>query len=502
MLAHSIAPFVPGDKRLRFRLHLQEPEYAEWSRDADAQTFDPGEIVNISEDGVAIESRVLPPLGHEIQLRLESARSGEQFRATGRVVWSGASGRFGLRFLEFSPGSLICLRQWLLQNAIPSTAAETALPAPAQSDFDLALTLIAERAHKLLRTSAAAIALVTNESEVLRCLARSGPCAPSLGAKLRVGSGFSGTCVRSGMIVACTDTERDSRVDAKYCRALGARSLLAVPLRAGSSIWGLIEVFSSHPRGYSDQDLVVLYSLGQSVLNLLKHTPQSVNGCVPYSLEPLAVERFKSEAQATPPLVISEPSRVSRFPWIPMAFVAVIAATGLGLSTLPMQQHQRQSAPVTRPIALSQEDSATLLGSETQELDNLDLETLRRRANEGDADSQNSLAKRYLTGDASQGLRPDAAEAARWFSAAAEAGNVAAQSRLAYLFWSGRGVPQNLEKAYFWAGVASRNPSSPPVDPAVSLARTLTQVLTHSGLSKAEARAIEREAETWRPQRP
>lgn len=74
--------------------------------------------------------------------------------------------------------------------------------------------------------------------------------------------------------------------------------------------------------------------------------------------------------------------------------------------------------------------------------------------------------------------------------------------RRAYLFWDGVGVPKNLKKAYFWAAVASRNGRSSPRDLAASLAGSLKQALTYSGLWHAQVVAIERRATAWQPLSP
>jgi TPR repeat protein len=48
----------------------------------------------------------------------------------------------------------------------------------------------------------------------------------------------------------------------------------------------------------------------------------------------------------------------------------------------------------------------------------------------------------------------DYAEAVRWFTLAAEQGHVGAQATLGAYYWSGRGVPTDLVKAYLWAVLA------------------------------------------------
>ena len=61
-----------------------------------------------------------------------------------------------------------------------------------------ALQLIAERAQTLVRASGAAIASADADPDFMVCRASAGPDAPPVGARLQVGSGFSGECVKTG----------------------------------------------------------------------------------------------------------------------------------------------------------------------------------------------------------------------------------------------------------------------------------------------------------------
>jgi hypothetical protein len=76
-------------------------------------------------------------------------------------------------------------------------------------------------------------------------------------------------------------------------------------------------------------------------------------------------------------------------------------------------------------------------------------EELQKLAAQGDADAQWQLGVRYHSGEV-----PDDAQAVQWFQRAAEQGNIAAQSALGAYYWSGRGVPEDLSKAYFWSTIA------------------------------------------------
>ena len=112
-----------------------------------------------------------------------------------------------------------------------------------------------------------------------------------------------------------------------------------------------------------------------------------------------------------------------------------------------------------------------------------DYETIRRLAEQGDADAQFRLGTMYAAGrsvaqDASaaalwyqlaaeqgnpqaqlslgvmysegRGVSQDDAEAARWYRQAAEKGNAASQYNLGTVYAEGRGVPQDYAEAVTW----------------------------------------------------
>jgi TPR repeat protein len=61
------------------------------------------------------------------------------------------------------------------------------------------------------------------------------------------------------------------------------------------------------------------------------------------------------------------------------------------------------------------------------------------------------LGVRYATGE---DVKQDDSQAFAWFTKAAEQGSVPAQATLGAYYWAGRGIPQDLKKAYFWAVLA------------------------------------------------
>ncbi len=125
----------------------------------------------------------------------------------------------------------------------------------AVSDFDLPqkLEYIADEARKITNASGVVIALADGEAIV--CRARAGLVGPPVGAQLNPTRGISGECIRSGEVLHCEDTECDPRVDVEACRALGIRSILAVPLKRQDQVLGLLEVFSGWAGVFTERDI-------------------------------------------------------------------------------------------------------------------------------------------------------------------------------------------------------------------------------------------------------
>src|SRR5580698_5099116 len=265
-------PHADRRRRVRHKLHL--PAYVGLNP-AYHPTPDLCEILDLNEDGMAIQTASPLEIGRDENLFLDLPETNAAIQSTGTVIWSDASGHAGIHFLDLSPESLSALRKWLFADALAgcaqlaSDAATTEQPhrwEEIESDYtsvlaalaavrrevealgpdlDAALHLIARRAQAFTHSTAAAIGL-TEDADMI-CRATAGPNAPPVGARLRIGSGFSGECVRSGVLLRCDDSEIDSRVDRESCRALGIRFMIAAPIRTQGAVVGLIEVFSPQP---------------------------------------------------------------------------------------------------------------------------------------------------------------------------------------------------------------------------------------------------------------
>ena len=103
--------------------------------------------------------------------------------------------------------------------------------------------------------------------------------------------------------------------------------------------------------------------------------------------------------------------------------------------------------------------------------------------------AENALGLLYAQGDEKQRIKPDDAEAAYWFTKAAEHGNLSAQYKLGLLYWGGHhGLPKDLNKAYFWTVLARAGGQEGSKDLAKVLA---------NGMTRAQAATIEQQADMW-----
>jgi hypothetical protein len=528
---------VSANRRRRVRHKIQTPAYASFIGESQSAMLDLHEIVDISEDGVAIQCHSPLDLDRRVNLCLDLADSDDHIYTTGQVVWSNSPGRAGLRFAELPADSISQLRRWLFVNVMAGVAhGETDLsalggssvevaPRPNYtdtlaavsavqgqvealgSDLGAALPLVAERSLTLVRGSGAAIALADADPDFMVCRASSGPDAPPVGARLQVGSGFSGECVKTGTLLRCDDSELDTRVDRESCRSLGIRSILAAPVRVGEKSIGLLEVFSAHPNTFSDTDGAVLQRLAQTVLAAINRAARAED------LQPLAAPpatKFASPQGSV--LFASAPDEEKRIPnpedkhsagiSLPLShlIILVIAAAlifgvvfgALGYTLAPWIQtklRERRPSSMQTVLASSQPPAPENAVATTLAVETASLDQLRQMAENGDPFAENALGLRYATGD---GVKLDESEAVRWFTRAAEQGNVAAQSKLGAIYFGGRGVPPDLHQAYFWMLLAraSGDSTSKVLAPSVS-----------AQLTRNEANNIEQQANAWLQQR-
>ena len=119
----------------------------------------------------------------------------------------------------------------------------------------------------------------------------------------------------------------------------------------------------------------------------------------------------------------------------------------LGYSSAPWIQsklEERGHSHLQTVLASSETPKSVVVP--TVSVETATIDQLRQMAESGNPAAENALGLRYFQGDPQDGIRQDEQEAFRWFSSAAEHGSLAAQTKLGFLYWSGRGVPKDLKK--------------------------------------------------------
>src|SRR5258708_682604 len=526
MAAISSALRSAPNRRRRVRHKIQTPAYANFTTESKNALLELHEIVDISEDGASIQCASPLEMTRSVELWLALAESAGQIYTIGQVTWTNHTGGCGFRFSELAPVSLYLLREWLFLNAMAGVAnGETAIAAPFSVDEEVpqrpsysdtlaavnavqreaeamgsnltsALQLIVERAAILLRASAAAIALGSENEDLMECRASVGNEAPPVGAHLRIGSGFSGECVRTGRLLRCDDAETDFRVNRESCRALGIRSALAAPIRSGQKSIGLIEVFSPRPNTFTEDDETVTQRLAETVLAAVNRaapdkilTPPKEPGPGSFAPAPGSV-LFASpiEEKRTESVPETDSGGIS----LPLSHLVILicaAATialALGYRLAPSIQqrlHARGQSHIQTVLASSPPVASVV--SATPSIETATLDQLKQIADSGDAAAENALGLRYGTGD---GVPLDESAAAGWFTKAAEHGSILAQSKLGSLYWAGRGVPKDLNQAYFWTVLARAGGDRG--------SQELAQILIDR-MTRAQSATVEQQANIW-----
>lgn len=511
------------ERRRRVRMKVHTPAYAVMNGNPTSAVRDLSAILDISEDGMCLQAATPLQAGRHVALYLDLSESESHIPTSAEVIWAGRLGRAGIRFAQLPFGSARRLKEWLFLNAMTACLNQTATPlrptlsceetiSPVASvkeelessvppdytsilaglaavkreveslggNLDVALQLVVERAQSFTHATGAAIALA--DSAEMVCRATAGPDAPPLGARLQVGSGFSGECVRSGILLRCEDAETDSRVDRESCRALGIRSMIAVPIRVGGSVAGLLEVFAPQANAFNRNADTILQRLEETIVAAVNRAARAA-----------VAQKRALEAQAQPAADTGDPEmmaaataadRPTLGPFRKI-LLGIVALTLLLVVVWLMAPWGGGVLPGERATAPRKTSPAAAAGPKVTVADVSNLEGLRKLAEQGDPAAQFAVGARYATGEE---VKQDYAEAVRWFNQAAEQGHVNAQAMLGAYYGVGRGVPQDLGKAYFWSVLAQAGGDE---------ASKYRIPLLVSHMSRAQVIAAQQQANEW-----
>lgn len=130
----------------------------------------------------------------------------------------------------------------------------------------------ASKARSFTNADGAAIALNDGDSMLTR--ASTGSIAPDVGSRIRTEGTFSGLCLKEGTALHCEDSQADPRVDPEVCRALNTRSFIVVPIAGAHAFIGLLAVFSSSARWFTQSDVAMLTTMANQVSQTLGFMPK------------------------------------------------------------------------------------------------------------------------------------------------------------------------------------------------------------------------------------
>ena len=99
---------------------------------------------------------------------------------------------------------------------------------------------------------------------------------------------------------------------------------------------------------------------------------------------------------------------------------------------------------------------------------------------------------------AGEGVPQDYNQAVLWFGKAADQGDAAAQSKLAWMYYRGQGVPKDYVEAHKWFNLAAANTSEKESrDKAIKNRDLLAQLMTPTEIAESEKRT-----RGWKKKRP
>jgi EAL domain-containing protein (putative c-di-GMP-specific phosphodiesterase class I)/putative methionine-R-sulfoxide reductase with GAF domain len=132
------------------------------------------------------------------------------------------------------------------------------------SDPMVVMRRVVDEALVLIPHAGGAVVELVDDGH-LRYVCAAGTLVGHLGTRLRFEGSLSGLAVRTGETLYCEDAGSDNRVDPVVTRAIGAASLVCVPLRRGRERIGVLKVTARRPRAFTDRDVANLASLADFI---------------------------------------------------------------------------------------------------------------------------------------------------------------------------------------------------------------------------------------------
>jgi putative methionine-R-sulfoxide reductase with GAF domain len=111
-------PLSLRTRRRQVRQKVHTPAYASLNGSSSGQILDLSEIVDISEEGMAIQTSFPLEVQRSVNLCLDLTATRACIHTTGEVIWCDGSGRVGISFPQMQDAALRQLKEWLFVNVM------------------------------------------------------------------------------------------------------------------------------------------------------------------------------------------------------------------------------------------------------------------------------------------------------------------------------------------------------------------------------------------------
>lgn len=150
------------------------------------------------------------------------------------------------------------------------------LASEAQADAINAMNRVLEAVLELVGSADGAAVELVGAKDWLVTVAGVGLMAPQLGYLVSPRHSLSAAALRANTTTSCEDSMADPRVDRDVAMAIGARSLICLPLRRGTSAIGVLAVSSARTGAFSQADCELLELVADLVSTLVSAAADTV----------------------------------------------------------------------------------------------------------------------------------------------------------------------------------------------------------------------------------
>src|SRR5207244_10755759 len=104
---------VAQNRRRQVRHKVHTPAYATLNGASGGMVLDLNEILDISQDGMAMQASPALEVNRTVSLCLDLSETKTYIHTNGNVIWSDGSGRNGIGFADMQEAAVSTFKEWL-----------------------------------------------------------------------------------------------------------------------------------------------------------------------------------------------------------------------------------------------------------------------------------------------------------------------------------------------------------------------------------------------------